>query len=220
MILAHSETGAGPLDISLAEFAEQPGLHISDALAEWVLANGVGSLMVGTPEHLDEADIVRALLEPRTLPNINDSGAHQQLFAAAGEHVYLLTRYVRDAGLLRIETAVHALTGRPAEFFGLTDRGVVAPGKVADLARLRPRRDRARRRRSGAGTSPTGPGAWSGAPPASAPRSPPGCPRGSTARPPTPVRAPCCGPSRPRDARHPAVVRWEVPRYPWVAFAP
>lgn len=134
MILAHSETGAGPLDISLAEFAERRGLHVSDALAEWVLANGLGSLMVGTPERLDEADIVRALLEPRTLPNINDSGAHQQLFAAAGEHVYLFTRYVRDAGLLPIETAVHALTGRPAEFFGLTDRGVVAPGKVADLA--------------------------------------------------------------------------------------
>jgi N-acyl-D-aspartate/D-glutamate deacylase len=134
MLLAHSETGAGPLDVSLAEFAEQRALHISDALAEWVLANGVGSMMVGVPEQLDEADIVRAIEEPRTLPNINDSGAHQQLFAAAGEHVYLLTRYVRDAGLLSIEQAVHALTGRAADFFGLTDRGVVAPGKVADLA--------------------------------------------------------------------------------------
>ena len=134
MILADSETGAGPLGISLAAYAEQRGLHISDALAEWVLANGVGSLMVGTPEKLDEADIVRAINEPKTLPNLNDSGAHQQLFAAAGEHVYLFSHYVRDAGLLSIEQAVHALTGRPAEFFGLHDRGVIAPGKAADLA--------------------------------------------------------------------------------------
>jgi len=80
------------------------------------------------------ADIVRAIEEPRTLPNLNDSGAHQQLFAAAGEHVYLFSHYVRDAGLLSIEQAVHALTGRAAEFFGLTDRGVIAPGKAADLA--------------------------------------------------------------------------------------
>ena len=134
MILAESETGAGPTGISLADYAEQHQLHISDALAEWVLANGVGSLMVGVPEQLDEAEIVRALREPRTLPNINDSGAHQQLFAAAGEHVYLLSHYVRDAGLLGVEEAVHHLTGRPAEFFGLHDRGTVAPGKVADLA--------------------------------------------------------------------------------------
>ena len=134
MILTESETGVGPVGISLAEYAEQRDLHISDALAEWVLANGVASLMVGIPEQLDEADMVRALREPRTLPNINDSGAHQQLFAAAGEHVYLLSHYVRDAGLLSIEEAVHYLTGRPAEFFGLHDRGVIAPGKVADLA--------------------------------------------------------------------------------------
>lgn len=133
MILAISETGAGPLDISLAEYAEQTGRHISDALAEWVLANGLGSLMVGTPEELAEGDVVAALREPRTLANINDSGAHLQLFAAAGQHVYLLTHYVRDRRLLTIEEGVHALTGRTAAFFGLHDRGRVAVGAAGDL---------------------------------------------------------------------------------------
>jgi len=134
MIFAVSETGAGPLGVSLADLATQRGLHLSDALAEWVVANGIRSLMVGVPERLSEPDIVAALREPRTLPNINDSGAHLQLFSGAGEHVYLLTHYVRDTGLLSIEEGVHALTGRIAEFFGLHDRGVVAPGKAADLA--------------------------------------------------------------------------------------
>ena len=54
--------------------------------------------MVGTPERLAEDDIVAALREPRTLTNINDSGAHLQLFSGAGEHLYLLTHYVRDRG--------------------------------------------------------------------------------------------------------------------------
>ena len=134
MILAISETGAGPLDVSLADYAEQRNLHVSDALAEWVLANGIHSLLVGVPERLSEPDIVAALREPKTLANINDSGAHLQLFSGAGEHVYLLTHYVRDHGLLSIEEGVHALTGRTAEFFGLHDRGVIAPGKVGDLA--------------------------------------------------------------------------------------
>src|SRR5204863_376507 len=83
------------------------GLHISDALAEWVLANGVRSIMVGTPEKLSEPDIVAAIREPRTLANVNDSGAHLQLFSGAGEHMYLLTHYVREAGLLSVEAAVH-----------------------------------------------------------------------------------------------------------------
>jgi N-acyl-D-aspartate/D-glutamate deacylase len=134
MILAISETGAGPLDISLAEYAAQRDLHISDALAEWVLANGIHSIMVGTPERLAEHDIVAALREPRTITNINDSGAHLQLFSGAGEHLYLLTHYVRDRGLLSVEEAVHVLTGRTAGFFGLHDRGVIAPGRAGDLA--------------------------------------------------------------------------------------
>jgi N-acyl-D-amino-acid deacylase len=134
MIFSISETGAGPLNTSLAEYAAERHLHLSDALADWVLANGIHSLLVGTPERLSEPDIVAALREPRTLANINDSGAHLQLFSGAGEHLYLLTHYVRDARLLSIEEAVHALTGRTAEFFGLHDRGVVAPGRAGDLA--------------------------------------------------------------------------------------
>lgn len=133
MYFAVSETGAGPLGISLLEYSEQTGLHLSDALAEWVLANGVGSLLSGAPERHNEGDIVRALHEPRMLPNITDSGAHLQLFAAAGEHVYLLTHYVRDAGLVTLEHAVHALTGRVAGFFGLRDRGAVTVGSAGDL---------------------------------------------------------------------------------------
>jgi N-acyl-D-amino-acid deacylase len=134
MIFQISETGAGPLGVSLADYARERDVHLSDALADWLLINGIHSLMVGTPEQLSEPDIVAALREPKTLTNINDSGAHLQLFSGAGEHLYILTHYVRDAGLLSLEEAVHSLTGRTAEFFGLGDRGVVAPGKAGDLA--------------------------------------------------------------------------------------
>ena len=40
----------------------------------------------------------------------------------------------RDTGLLSVEEAVHALTGHTAAFFGLADRGVIAPGNAGDLA--------------------------------------------------------------------------------------
>jgi N-acyl-D-amino-acid deacylase len=134
LVFAMSETGAGPLGISLADYAAQNGWHVSDALAEWLLRNGIGSWLIGTPDELDEDAVVDALRDPRTLTNINDSGAHLQLFCGAGQNVYLFTHYVRDRGLLSIEEAVHLLTGRTATFLGLGDRGVIAPGRAGDLA--------------------------------------------------------------------------------------
>ena len=134
LLFAISETGAGPLGISLADHAERLGLHVSDALAEWLLANGINSSLVGTPDELDEPDVVALLRSSSTLTNINDSGAHLQLFCGAGQNVYLLTHYVRDTGQLEIEEAVHALTGRSADFLGLHDRGVIEPGRLGDLA--------------------------------------------------------------------------------------
>jgi N-acyl-D-aspartate/D-glutamate deacylase len=134
LLLAVSETGAGPLGVTLADYARQTGQHVSDALAEWVVDNGIRSLLVGTPDELDEGTVVAALRDPKTLTNINDSGAHLQLFCGAGQNVYLFTHYVRDTGQLSIEEAVHYLTGRTASFFGFGERGVIAPGKAGDLA--------------------------------------------------------------------------------------
>ena len=55
-----------------------------------------------------------------------------------GASVRVLGRYVRELGILTLEQAVHKMTGRPAERLGLTDRGRVAPGYVADLALFDP----------------------------------------------------------------------------------
>ncbi|HEV8299117.1 MAG TPA: amidohydrolase family protein [Acidimicrobiales bacterium] len=133
LVFAMSQTGVGPVGVSLAAYAAEHGWHVSDALAEWLLRNGIESWLIGAPDELDEHDVVALLRDPHTLTNINDSGAHLQLFCGAGQNVYLLTHYVRDEGLLGLEEAVHMLTGRTASFFGLADRGVIAQGKVADL---------------------------------------------------------------------------------------
>jgi N-acyl-D-aspartate/D-glutamate deacylase len=56
------------------------------------------------------------------------------MFCGVGDNVLLLTDFVRDRQLLTIEEAVHVMTGKLADFFGLHDRGAIAIGKQADIA--------------------------------------------------------------------------------------
>jgi N-acyl-D-amino-acid deacylase len=50
----------------------------------------------------------------------------------------VLGPYVRD-GDLPLAAAVHKMTGLPAARLGMSDRGVLRPGAVADIAVLDPR---------------------------------------------------------------------------------
>jgi N-acyl-D-amino-acid deacylase len=52
----------------------------------------------------------------------------------AGTFVRILGRYVRERQLLDLPTAVRKMTALPAERFGVRDRGVLAVGKIADVA--------------------------------------------------------------------------------------
>ena len=133
MLLDHSANGAGPIGVSLGDFADSQGLHPSDALADWLLANGVDSTVTAPDWDRDDAMVSRLLKDPHSVGNISDAGAHGQMFCGAGDNIVLFTQFVREQGELSIEQAVHIQTGKLARFFGFGDRGVIAEGKRADL---------------------------------------------------------------------------------------
>ena len=132
--LFDTETGVGPVGIYLSDYMKSIGKdHASDALAEWLLANGSGAnlRLKDWPNH-NEA-LTKLLLDPMSVGNTSDSGAHGKMFCGVGDNVLLLTKYVRDDKQLTIEQAVHILTGKQSNFFGLHDRGTLEVGKVADI---------------------------------------------------------------------------------------
>ncbi|HZQ87465.1 MAG TPA: amidohydrolase family protein, partial [Acidimicrobiales bacterium] len=73
---------------------------------------------------------------PGTVLGLSDGGAHCGLICDASMPTFLLTHWVRDRSRgerLPLELAVHLQTGRTARVYGFTDRGVLEPGKRADM---------------------------------------------------------------------------------------
>jgi N-acyl-D-aspartate/D-glutamate deacylase len=134
LVLDHSEREiAGETGATLEQYAQARGVHNSDALADWLLTNGIGSSMRTVVQPLDADLIVRLLRDPHTVTAVSDAGAHLQMFNGAGVATYMLTHWVRDTGLLGIEEVVHSVTGKLAGYFGLPNRGTVEIGRAADL---------------------------------------------------------------------------------------
>ncbi len=140
LILSDSENGTGPVGISLKDLSEQRAQHPSDVLADWVLANGIGSRYTKLSVRPQDS---QAEMDERTKANFDDpyaliggtdAGAHLNMFCGAGANVYVLTHWARDEGAVSIEQAVHCMTQRNAAFFSLRDRGVLEVGKRGDLA--------------------------------------------------------------------------------------
>lgn len=66
----------------------------------------------------------------RDTPSTTLRPAHPRNY---GSYAKVLQRYVREERVLTLEDAVRKMTGLPASFLGLNDRGLLRPGAWADL---------------------------------------------------------------------------------------
>jgi N-acyl-D-aspartate/D-glutamate deacylase len=82
-----------------------------------------------------DADAVGGLLaHPYVHVGASDGGAHVGSFATYGDTGFLVSRYVRETGKLRLEEAIKKITSDPATIWGLPQRGELREGYVADVA--------------------------------------------------------------------------------------
>ncbi len=82
-------------------------------------------------------DAVREMLvHPATVLGLGDGGAHCGVLCDASLPTFMLTHWARDRSRgerLPVETVVHLQTRRTAELYGFRDRGLLAPGYLADV---------------------------------------------------------------------------------------
>jgi N-acyl-D-amino-acid deacylase len=124
---------------SIAAIAQREGRDPWDVTYDTLLgANGREFLLLpllnyagNNYDHLHDM-----MSDPVSIQGLGDGGAHCGIVCDASMTTYLLSHWVRDrtrGPRLPLETAVHRLTGDPAAFYGLGDRGVLAPGLRADV---------------------------------------------------------------------------------------
>jgi N-acyl-D-amino-acid deacylase len=119
---------------TLETIAKDRGVTPERAALE-ILAAGGASIV---SYNMSDADIEHIMRKPYTMTS-SDGG-----LSAMGEGVphprnygafaRKLARYVRERGVIDLETAVRSMTSLPAAVFGMKDRGIIREGAFADIA--------------------------------------------------------------------------------------
>ncbi len=123
----------------LAQAAARLGKDPVDLALDLALANDLQARFRMAVMNFDEKEVAELITDPNTIIALSDAGAHASQLCDACYSTYLLGHWVRERKTFTIEQAVHNLTQRPAEMFGITDRGLLAEGRPADVVVFDPR---------------------------------------------------------------------------------
>ncbi|OGA64744.1 MAG: amidohydrolase [Betaproteobacteria bacterium RIFCSPLOWO2_12_FULL_68_20] len=118
---------------TVAEIAAERGVDGVDALLDLTLEDDLENEFT-VQSWNTRVDRMTELLNDRSvLLGLGDGGAHLDMLCDSGYPTYVLGTWVRERKVLTLEEAVRRMTSDPADFFGIKDRGRIAPGMAADL---------------------------------------------------------------------------------------
>lgn len=124
---------------SIAAIAREQGRDPWDLYYDLLLEDGGHQLLLRPLlgyAHFTQEPIREMVLHPATVLGLGDGGAHVGAICDASIETYMLTHWVRDRARgprLALELVIRKMTSDTAALYGLTDRGVIAVGKRADL---------------------------------------------------------------------------------------
>jgi N-acyl-D-aspartate/D-glutamate deacylase len=131
--IAHCPSEPALEERNLVEVARERGADPIDLMLDLSLANGLRARFRMGVLNTDEDEVADLLTDGHTMLGLSDAGAHASQLCDACFSTHLLGHWVREKGVLSLEQAIHMLTARVADIFGLEDRGRLALGGPADV---------------------------------------------------------------------------------------
>ena len=119
---------------TVGAIAAEQGLRPVDVFFDIALRDGLATQFQAAAANYDQEGLERLIKDDRVLIGLSDGGAHNDMLCDAGYTTAVLDIWVRQRRALTLEKAVSKMTSVPARLMGMQDRGVLAVGKVADLA--------------------------------------------------------------------------------------
>jgi N-acyl-D-aspartate/D-glutamate deacylase len=119
-------------------FAEAAGRDPAEYAYDQLMSNdGNGMIYLPIINYMDgNLDFVKGLLESDdAVVSLSDGGAHCGTICDAAAPTFLLSYWARDrkAGTISLELAIKRQCSDTAMLYGLEDRGLLAPGYLADI---------------------------------------------------------------------------------------
>ena len=122
-----------PVDANLEAQAAAAGEHWVETflrLSDETDGKGLFNLRMFNQSLKELGDLFKS---EHIFPSLGDAGAHVSQIMDAGWPSFVLSHWVREAGLYSLEEGVRRLTSGPARVLGLNDRGALRPGLKADV---------------------------------------------------------------------------------------
>ncbi len=119
---------------NIADIARERGADALDTFLDLAIEDNLAMQFNYILFNADESRIPELITDARTMIGLSDGGAHVDSICDAGYATYLIGTWVRERKAMTLEHAVKRITSEPADFFGISKRGRIAPGMAADFA--------------------------------------------------------------------------------------
>ncbi len=127
---------SGAVGSSIGDIARADGVDHAEAVLRVLEGHDASVAVVN--HGMSEDDVATVLRHPRVAVAsdgwvMRPDGPGRPHPRSFGTFPRVLARYVREQGVLTLPEAVRKMTSLPASRLGMSDRGVIAPGAVADV---------------------------------------------------------------------------------------
>src|SRR5580765_3453607 len=116
---------------TVAEIAAERGVDGVDALLDVTLADDLDNEFTLQSFNTRVDRMTELLNDKSILLGLGAGGAHLDMLCDSGYPTFVLGTWVRERKAITLEEAVRRMTSDPADFFGINDRGRLAPGLAA-----------------------------------------------------------------------------------------